>query len=228
MSIQKTFTIPFFLALSLSSGLSLSHAQAAEENWESLGVIDGVSVSRMEVPGQPLFAFRGEMVAPIHIGKLMSVFADSTKRKDWVDRWKDHASLKRPHAWAETYWIRFGLPFPISDRDYVLHSEVNRDPSKRMVTATIQSVTEDSKPPLECCVRARVEKTFYSFEAVPGKEETHVRVEVRTDPKGLLPHWLINLIQKKWPSKTLGGLLEASQKHNQIHPEFEEWHATQR
>ena len=41
---------------------------------------------------------------------------------------------------------------------------------------------------------------------------TKVEVEVFTDPKGALPAWLINLIQKDWPWKTIDGLVKRSSR----------------
>ncbi len=210
------------VALSVLKG-SLSLAE--DGKWEPVGVFDGVSVSKMEMPGRSLFAFRGEIVAPIPIATLMATFVDGSQRKNWVNGYSDHEQLEKTEEWSETYWIRFGLPFPISDRDYVLRFEALRDRSKRQVTSTVKSVDLDKKGPQDCCVRAVVENTFYQFEAIPGREETRLIVEVRTDPKGLLPSWLVNLIQKKWPSKTLSGLVRAAKANGKMHPSFADWHA---
>jgi len=183
-----------------------------------------VKVFKMEVPGSPLFAFKGEIVAPIHIGKIMSTFTDASQRKEWVDRYYAQESLFKDRPLAERYWIRFDLPFPILDRDYVMEFEAVPNAATRTILSTVKSTVDPKKPEQECCVRAVVEGTFYKFEAVPGKEETRMTVEVRTNPKGLLPGWLVNLIQKKWPSKTLSGLIRASEKNNKIHPDFADWH----
>ena len=69
----------------------------------------------------------------------------------------------------------------------------------------------------DCCVRAEVKGTYYNFTALSAKR-TKLEVEVHTDPKGLLPNWLVNLIQKKWPSKTLSGLIRHARKGNASHP----------
>jgi len=212
------------LLLAILSVLSGPWSVAEDNKWEPVGVFDGVTVSRMEIPGRPLFAFRGEIVAPIHIGTLMATFVDGSERKNWVDRYAMHEQLEKTEEWSETYWIRFGLPFPISDRDYVLRFEAERDAQNRRVTSIVKSVESSKKGPQDCCLRAVVENTFYQFEAIPGREKTRLIVEVRTDPKGLLPSWLVNLIQKKWPSKTLSGLVRASKANGKMHPAFADWH----
>lgn len=210
------------LALCLSLGALASTASAA--GWEQVGTKDGVRVARMAVPGSSKLAFRGETVANIHIGKVLQVFGESKSRKYWVDRWKSDRDLDVKSPLERTYWIRFGLPFPVSDRDYVLHTKAEVDATRRIVTARIRSVDHPSKGVDDCCVRGLVASTFYRFEALPG-EKTRLTVEVQTDPKGMLPSWLVNLIQKDWPVKTLNGLIAASRRPTvQINANFADWH----
>lgn len=195
--------------------------------WEYIGTTNNVKVSRMQVPGSEVFAFRGEIVADIHIGTLMRVFIDSKQRKHWVDRYSDHKTIERTDT-MEKYWIKFGLPFPVSNRDYVLQTDLKLDADKKVATADVRSIVDPRKPEDSCCVRAEAYSTYYRFEALPseaGKEKTRMIVEVHTDPKGMLPNWLVNRIQKDWPSKTLGGLLKHSKKAAQSPlPLLSTWH----
>jgi hypothetical protein len=179
-------------------------------NWEDEGVIKGVHVWSAEEPGSGVMSFKGEIVAPVHIQKLVAVFADSSQRKHWVDRFADFRTIEKPSALSEIYWIKFKLPAMISNRDYVLRADGEVDAGNHVFTAKIKSVPDKRKGEDDCCVRATVNRTFYRFtalKAVNGQPRTKLEVEVNTDPKGLLPNWLVNLIQKEWPSKTLNGLL---------------------
>jgi hypothetical protein len=73
-------------------------------------------------------------------------------------------------------------------------------------------------------VRAVVHNTYYRFEALPDGR-TKLMVEVHTDPKGSLPSWLVNRIQRDWPSKTLNGLIDRTKKSPAApHPHFNGWH----
>ena len=211
------------LALSAAWVLLPTVARADEGAWENVGVFDGVKVAKKQVPGSDLFAFKGEITTNLHIGKVIATFLDRDQRKHWVDRFADQKMLEKPSPMVEIYWIHFALPFPISDRDYVLRAEAQPDATNHVFTARIKSVVDGRKGPDDCCVRAEAKNTFYRFEALPG-ERTKLMVEVHTDPKGSLPDWLINMIQKKWPSKTLSGLIGRAKAQNQIQPGFETWH----
>lgn len=190
------------------------------KGWEKIGTFDQVKVSRKTVEGSPLFAFRGVTEANIPLDILIATFTDPTQRRHWVDRYKKHTTIKKTEL-SETYWIHFKLPPLVSDRDYVLKSDAEIDKDKGIIKVKIVSV-KDSKFPPKCCVRAEVKGTYYKFTALSATK-TKLEVEVHTDPKGLLPSWAVNMIQKKWPSKTLSNLIKHARKNNISHPRTKKW-----
>ena len=206
------------VSLSLTALCGLSELRA--EGWSSLGVIDGVKVSRKIVEGSPLFAFRGERVADIPLDVLIATFSNPKERRHWVDMYKEHTTFEKTEM-KEVYWIRFDLPPLISDRDYVLESVAKIDKEAGRLSVEIKSV-EHPKAPKGCCVRAEVKRTYYQFTAL-SRTKTKLEVEVHTNPKGLLPGWLINLIQKKWPAKTLNHLYQRAKKVNKSHDRIRAW-----
>jgi hypothetical protein len=222
MSVKQFFS--WVVAIAVSFGALSHNAQAASNDWEVISTDDGFITKRKSVEGSSILAFRGETVVDTPIAKILSVFLDASRRGEWVDKFHTSAELTVKNEWERTYWIRFGLPFPISDRDYVLNASAQVDEARRVVTANIKSVEHSKKPQDDCCVRASAMGTYYRFEAIPGTNKTKMEVEVHTDPKGMLPSWLVNIIQKKWPSKTLLSLARvASDAAVEPHPSFIHW-----
>ena len=211
-----------FLFLAVISSVFLANISVAwADQWESVGQSDGVDVYRMQVQGSPMLAFRGEVVADVHISKIMEVFTNSEERGRWVDRYHSHETLEQTNR-TELYWIRFSLPPGISDRDYLLRANLEVDEEAKTVTARLRSVVDRRWPEQGCCVRAYTE-TFYEFEALSGNR-TRMVVEVHTDPKGRLPAWLVNRIQRGWPSTTLSNLIaRAKAPEIESHSEYKDW-----
>lgn len=195
---------------------------ATADGWKSVGDIDGVKVWKKSVEGSNLLAFRGVVTADVQIGQIMTVFLDHRQRKNWVAKYADDKNLEKGAGFQE-YWIHFKAPFPVSDRDYVLRSDGYPDADKRTYTCKIKSVNRKDAPENDCCVRAKLHGTYYRFEALPGGK-TRMTVEVHTDPRGMLPGWLVNMIQKKWPSDTLNALVREAKKHK-AHPDYADWHS---
>jgi hypothetical protein len=171
--------------------------------WEKIDDEDGIKVFRKEVPGSPLVAFRGEGMIAAPLEKLLWVLADNAHRTDWVDRLKKSVVLSTTGNYEYVVYQHFSLPFPISDRDYVYRGRATRD-KHGVVTLDIASVTHP-KAPATVGVRAHLIGSRYVL-TPKGPDKTYVVVEVHTDPKGAIPTWLVNLIQKSWPMKTLKGL----------------------
>lgn len=220
---MRRFNFTMWGVCLLAASFMLTSEAWASGKWESMGTSDGVRLSRMDVEGSSVVAFRGETVADVKMGKLIAVFIDPNERRHWVDRYDDHRTLERSDT-HEVYWIKFALPFPVSNRDYVLRTTVSTDDDKKVFTARIRSVTDNRKGEDSCCVRAVVHNTYYRFEAL-ADGRTRMSVEVHTDPKGSLPAWLVNRIQRDWPSKTLNGLIDRTKKSSATpHPHFDGWH----
>jgi hypothetical protein len=222
---QPTALLSAFFIVSLAlPATAFAGDEAKKAEWEPVSDEEGVEVFRKEVAGSDVVAFKGVATADLPISKILAIFKDPNERKNWVDRYVEHKTHKQTGD-SETYWIHFHVPWPISDRDYVLHAEGKRDLEKRIYTVNIKSVEMKNVPENDCCVRAQVYGTYYEFIAVPGENKTKMTVEVHTDPKGALPSWLVNLIQKSWPRKTLNGLINAA-KVSKVPPlaDFADWH----
>lgn len=203
-----------------------ANAKKGVGKWVVISKKGGVLVKRMKVHGSPLFAFRGEFTANIHIAKLVTVLANAKYRKRWVDRYHSSGNIEVPSKFERVYWIRFKFPWPAWDRDFVMYTRAVPDLKKRTFTALIKSIKHKKYPKQKGCIRAIAMRTFYQFKAITSKKgppKTHIIVEVHTDPKGWLPAWLINSAQANWPRKTLRNLVKTAKKVG-YYPLLKKWH----
>ena len=186
--------VGFFLCISLSWA-----------DWTVINITDGITVSQKTIPNSDLFAFRGEGVVDVHISKLQSVLFDEKRGDEWVDLMDKAYPVTDWSEEKRTIYQKYDLPWPIQDRDYVMTQNRTLDSTKKTVTATYQSIETSLKPQQECCIRAYAQRTYWKMESLPNGQ-TKVAVEVQTDPKGALPSWLINMIQKDWPYNSITSL----------------------
>ncbi len=207
MRIVYLFTA-FFLAF-----VSTNVCASGGAEWDEVGTKAGVHVQRKVMPNSPLFAFRGEGVFDVEIERLVSVLKTAEIAVEWVDLMTEHRVVKQVSANTHLIYESYGLPWPISDRDYLMHEVKNYDESERVFTIRYESVEDASTPIKGDHVRAIAYRTFWRLTMLDA-QRTRVEVEVFTDPKGTLPAWLINLIQKDWPWKTIDGLVNRAQKQD--------------
>ncbi|MBT6488737.1 MAG: hypothetical protein HOK97_03180, partial [Deltaproteobacteria bacterium] len=110
-----------------------------------------------------------------------------------------------------------------SNRDFVFHRNINIDQAAKSIAVVVHSVDDDRAPKTDCCVRGWLSRAYWRFTALPGGK-TKIEVEVITDPKGMIPTWIINLVQKSWPVKSIGNLVaRAAQDDITPVPEFATW-----
>ena len=81
---------------------------------------------------------------------------------------------------------------------------------------SIKSTIRDDVPEIEGRVRGELDRLVYKLEKLKSNQ-TRVIVEIMVNPKGLLPNFMINLIQKEWPITTLRQLNAQALKGNEIH-----------
>ncbi|MEE2787044.1 MAG: START domain-containing protein [Myxococcota bacterium] len=182
--------------------ISVVTTPVAAHAWALYDEEDGVKSYRKEVKGSPVVAFMGKTTIDAPLEMVLGVLGDNTRRTEWVDRLETSTVLETVTPYEHFIYQAYDLPWPISDRDYVYHAKATNQGDS--VVLHIKSITH-RKAPKTVGVRAHLHSCTYTL--VPtGEGQTHVTVEVHTDPKGHIPNWLVNLIQKKWPIKTLSGI----------------------
>lgn len=173
--------------------------------WEHVNREDGVEVYRKEVEGSPLVAFKGVTVIDAPLEKLLWVLADNEHRTEWVDLCAESRVLEQVSPFESVIYQRYSLPWYLTDRDYVYRARATRTPDG--VVTLVLSSCEHADAPETIGIRAELIESSYVLTPL-GPDRTRLSVEIHTDPKGLVPDWLVNVVQKSWPVKTLAGIKE--------------------
>lgn len=190
--------------------LSLSTNLFAAPQWEEIKEEDGITVYRAKMPGTKIVAFKGKVVMDTPIKKVIWVLADREHRREWVDRLDINEELEVISPTERIIYQSFKMPFIITNRDMVYKSVLKKDNKTGVYTLHMESVDHE-KAPETIGVRARLINSNYTLKPLPNGK-TEVVVEILSDPMGLLPTWLVNLVQKSWPLKTLRALREQVKK----------------
>lgn len=194
-------SLKFWLA-TLFCFVLTSSSWSYASGWDLIDRSDGVSVYAREVPGTDLVAFKGHKVMPVSIGKIIALILneDVEEKKRWIDMIMDFRILSKRSQKVVTY-TSFDLPWPVEDRDFIVESSYRLERVQKQFILDIRSVEPADAPPT-IGVRGRIFGSKYILTAI-GASQTRVEVEILADPMGLLPDWLINLIQRSWPHNTL-------------------------
>ncbi len=205
--IRRVLSLLPTLALSLL--LSAPAAADPGVKWERINREGGITVYSKTVEGSDLVAFKGETTIKQPLGKVLSVLMTHQRWGEWVDRMSGSKILKTVSTYEYIVYQAFELPVFVSDRDYVYRGTVTRN-AKGQVILSMTSCTWKSAPKT-VGVRALMLHSRYVL-TPKGKSQTTVEVEIHTDPKGMVPNWLVNQIQKSWPVSTLNGVRQQARR----------------
>jgi hypothetical protein len=186
------------------------NAQASiNKNWQFIEDDKGISVYQTEIAGTKLVGARGEAVINAPLNRILFVLSDIERAYEWVDGLKASKVLERKGILETVVYQEFGLPWPVSNRDFVFRGTARSDERGRVI---IEIKSEDHPlAPKTTGVRGELIESKYVLTPM-GPTKTKLEVEIVCDPKGMIPTWLVNLIQKSWPRKTLTALMRQLEK----------------
>ena len=183
--------------------LVVPFARAEALEWDEIYTQHEVIVSRASIEGSRLVAFKGDTIMDASAGKVLHVILDNDHRTEWVGRLMESRVLERHSPFDYIVYQSFGLPIPFSDRDYVYRGQASRDSDGSIVLA--MASIEHPDAPETIGVRAKLVNSRYRLTPLDDGR-TRVEVEIVTDPRGSMPAWIVNLVQRTWPRDTLTGI----------------------
>jgi hypothetical protein len=199
--------MPGGLVIFLSFSVAAIAHEAPTSDWVKVDTNRGISIFRKEIPGDPVYAYKGEGTLHAPLGKIISVSLDVARQPEWVDRLEIAKILREPEPNHRIIYLKVDLPWPVSDRDFVIDARLVVDPIGKTAIYDIHSVEDPLAPPNKCCVRGQVHYNRVELKGLDGVR-TEVSAEAHVDPKGSIPKWIVNRIQKSFPKKSIEGMLK--------------------
>lgn len=219
----KTYVVFFILIFALSACKTTSGTKWIEIDQEPLADNEKsefiIIVEKKNSPEDEVNTYRGTTTMPISIERIAYVLDDTESKTEWVSRLKEETRLEgNSSSYRSIAYQHYNLSWPVSDRDYVIESKwtVMKDMKLPTAILSIKSIIRDDVPEIEGRVRGQLDRLVYKLEKLKSNQ-TRVTVEIMVNPKGLLPNFMINLIQKEWPITTLRQLNAQALKGSAIH-----------
>ncbi len=187
-------------------GILLGVAALGAEDWVEVAHSPEITVYRKEIPGDPLFAYRGDATISAPMDKVVSVVTDSNRRAEWAERVKEARILKQISPTERIEYLVTRVPWPLKDRDFVLHTRLIPDRTAKTLRILVESTDFSEMPENPKYVRGFVKQADFVLSSINGGKSTRVLSESHVDPKGSIPAWVINMIQKSFPRKSVANL----------------------
>ncbi len=209
-------SILLFVALLLTSSPILANNGSGE--WEKVIDNNEIKVFTRITDDSPIKEIRITASINSDIATFVEALTDVDNYMDWVYKCSAAYKLETVNANEFYYYSKSDLPFPVSDRDLVVHSKQWTDYD----TGIIYSVSSGAAsfiPNKKGVVRIPAfESTWKIIPVSPGQIE--IEYHAATDPGGSIPAWIVNLGVSTGPYKTLQALKKKVEQHYKFQKEI--------
>ncbi|MFT4518238.1 MAG: hypothetical protein ACI9JM_000619 [Halioglobus sp.] len=176
------------LASSLLLAMTAAATAATDEQWQLANEDPRIFLYTRSIADSPFTAVKASMVVHGSSEKVASVFGDGNGCSEWRGMCKSSKLLGEPSETERYVYLVLDLPWPISDRDLVLHSVSELDAETKSLTVNLNSA--EGKHPLTKHVRAKSNGS-YVIRAVDEKN-VEITYEMHVDLGGELSPGMIN------------------------------------
>lgn len=172
-------------------------AQHSEE-WSYKGEKEGIKIYHRQSPGMYHIKLSTSLKVPL--AGIVTLFSDVSTYTAWGYKMTEARLLRRVSDTEMYYYARYDFPWPMDDRDIILHSVIEQDPKTREIRI-VNTPKPDFLPPTKGVVRIYNTQTQWRF--VPGNDGwIYIEQQIATDSANDMPDWLIQMTVDTGPRET--------------------------
>ena len=180
---------------------------AVADEWHLEKDKNGVRAYTRDMPGSAVRQFKVETNLPVPMDVVLAVFEDFKRYREWKFQVEISGELSQPN---ETTWFHYqgqDLPFPASNRMFVLKSQLQVKDKNTIIIETHAVPEYCNNAQLNTCAAvidfdALVVKVADGDTLVQqtANGSTHVVWTQHVEPGGSIPAWMINkmLVDSPW------------------------------
>jgi len=165
---------------------------------------NGIRVYSADVPNSAYKAVKVECTLTGNYTKLISILTNVSQFSNWVYHSKNCKLLQKKSQLDFVYYTETQLPWPMSNRDAVIHMRFNTDSLPKFMTIT-GSGESGWVAPKSGFERVSHYKAKWKV-SMPTTQTLRIHYEVEVDPGGSVPAWIANMSIDKGPFETFSNL----------------------
>jgi len=176
-------------------------AEKQEADWMLAKDQQGVKIYTRQVQGIDFKAFKGVTTIKTSLSSLVALVMDAQASPDWMKNCSQSKLLKQVNAKECFTYSLSKAPWPVKDRDSIIHHVISQAKGTRAVTIKQVGKPDYIKENKDILRVKRIEG-FWRF---TPRKDGHVDVvyQALSDPGGAIPVWLVNSMLVAQPYETL-------------------------
>ena len=185
---------------------AFAFAASGQYDWKLSKEKDGIKVFQSETKNSNYKCIKVECILEGNYDKLIAVLNNVSHHKDWVYNNKTSSIIKQVSPYEFYYYTEAHLPWPMSNRDAVVHLTMYRDSLNRFLKITSLGVPNYIP---EKSGKVRVPKSNVNwYVTMPTAKTISIVYTFEAEPGGSVPAWLANAFADKGPYESFKKLSE--------------------
>lgn len=138
------------------------------------------------------------------LSAVSAILLDVLKTPDWVYGTKQCSLLKKESPTSLYYYAEMGMPWPVSNRDFVIRISLSQNPQSKIVTVLATNLPTYI-PEKDGIVRIQRSSGKWTISPV-GNGMVRVEYILQIDPGGSLPASIVNMFSYNGPFQSFKNL----------------------
>ena len=182
----------------------LSWNAFSQNDWVLKTDKEGIKVYTKNLENSSLKVSKTVCIIDAPLTRITGVLMDINTAEDWVYSTKKATLLKQLSPSELYYYSEVAVPWPASNRDFVVRMKVSQDEKTKAV-----SVVGENKSTYLPTVKniVRIQQSYTKWLMMPLQNgQVQIEYYLQVDPGGIVPAWLINMFSTKGPFDTFKNL----------------------
>ncbi|WP_298449852.1 START domain-containing protein [uncultured Marinobacter sp.] len=179
------------------------------EVWSLRKESGDIRIYTMSQSNSSFQAFKAEALIDAPIESIMAVMQNPASCMEWLLNCTESYAIGKGNFHQRYAYSVNDLPWPVSDRDYVISISTKGNKASGEVIMEMSAVPEMRA---EVSNRVRVGLSNTQYRLIPENGKTRMIWLQHTDPNGALPGWLVNTLLIDIPVSSLEELERVASK----------------
>jgi hypothetical protein len=166
--------------------------------WEFIKEKKGFEIYSRPMPGTKVLGFKVEGYINAPIIDIMATLRDVNLSKEWQPDLIEKITVKDLGDLEAITYSRVNMPWPLDDRDYVIHNKLMVHKEKKLLFVLSKSVIKKGWESGQRAVRANIGYSNIGLRPA-GESRTYVEWTLFGEPNGNIPNWVVNFYQQSFP-----------------------------
>lgn len=178
-----------------------------DAQWQEIRNENGIQVYSLAVQNTAIVKARALAIINAPLENIQQLVDKLPQRSQWVPYLSYSKIIEKISATEQIEYSLFSAPWPASNRDFVYRLQQSQQliDDRLQLSYRMQSVNHAAMPSQPGLIRGEIFYSVYRLTAI-NAEQTQLELIYHADPRGWLPNWIVNIIQRGFPFRMMQNL----------------------